>query len=270
MARVLVDEKWYESVRSDSWNEPDYESLVLSHASRIFPEWVTVLFKANVEDRFGVVKRPDLALIDRQYRCWYVVEVEMSHHNLVGHVLPQIEVFASGIYTEAHADYLHGKDATLDRGRLGLMVKSEQPLVHVVVDRPDTNWAAKLRAFDVTLSSVEPFRDAQNNTLLRINGEQPRSPGNVVTRLTRNQLRRFWSVESPAALPAGINKDNPLKIVVDGAVTLWQVVEVGDGALIVTGERGDPLKGWRVVDLLRRDDGSFEIRKVIPERLVDR
>jgi hypothetical protein len=34
-------------------------------------------------------KKPDLALIDRDYRAWWVVEVELAHHSLHHHVLPE-------------------------------------------------------------------------------------------------------------------------------------------------------------------------------------
>lgn len=97
MARVYSNKTWFDSVRSESWVEVEYERVVLANASILFPQWEAVPFKANVVGDDGTVKQPDIALIDRNYRRWCVVEVELSHHHFVNHVAPQVEAFRTAI-----------------------------------------------------------------------------------------------------------------------------------------------------------------------------
>ena len=103
--RLLVKGEWFEAVSSEGQYESDFESLVRGRARFLFPTYQVVLFKKAVESEDGR-KVPDLALIDSKYRYWWVVEVEMAHHSLYNHVIPQVEVFARGRYSEEHCDYL--------------------------------------------------------------------------------------------------------------------------------------------------------------------
>ena len=88
MARLLIDDEWYEAIDGRSWYEQDFESVVGAHATALFPGCHVVPFKIAVESGYGR-KIPDLALVDTDYREWSVVEIEMAHHSLHGHVIPQ-------------------------------------------------------------------------------------------------------------------------------------------------------------------------------------
>src|SRR5690606_19327485 len=114
--------------------------LVLSNAEVLFPQWIAVPFKTDVVGEDGTVKRPDMVLIDRKYRRWCVVEVELASHHYVNHVAPQVEAFRYGRYGNEHAEYIQSKNPVLDLIRLKEMVRSVPPQVLVIVDRPDTDW----------------------------------------------------------------------------------------------------------------------------------
>jgi hypothetical protein len=264
MARVFFNQTWFNSVRSGSWNEADYEQVIISNASILFPQWIAVPFKTNVMGDDGTVKQPDLALIDHSYRRWCVVEVELAHHHLVNHVLPQVEAFRTARYDDEHAAYLHRKDASLNLERLKTMMRTEPPEIIVIVDRPDTDWKKHLRPMEVALSIVEPFRGPGNQLLLRINGELPDLPGNVLTRLSRWQMRRLWKVHSPATLPEPSDDDGILEIAVENSPTFWKRTTIGDGVML-SALAGDVLRGWKAVDLVQHDDGSLSIQPIMPE-----
>ena len=108
MARLLIDDEWYEAIDGRSWYERDFESVVEAHAHALFPSCHVIPFKIAVESEHGR-KVPDLALVDTAYREWSVVEIEMAHHSLRGHVIPQVEVFAQGAYGEEHVQHLTGR-----------------------------------------------------------------------------------------------------------------------------------------------------------------
>ena len=264
MARVYFNQTWFESVRSESWNEADYEQVVMNNAGILFPQWIAVPFKTNVVGDDGTIKQPDIALIDRSYRRWCVVEVELASHHFVNHVAPQVEAFRTAKYDNEHAEYLHRKQPSLDLARLKAMVAGEPPQIVVVVDRPDTDWKRRLKHMDIALTIVEPFRGPGTHTLLRINGEAPDLPGNVLTRLSRTQLRRLWKVHSPAALPPS-GEDNTLDVFVESAPTRWKVTRLATGVLVTPLWVGDILRGWKGVDLVRHDDGSLSIQPVVLE-----
>jgi len=258
MPRLLVGQEWYESIRSQSWLERDYEAVVVNQAPQLFPSWRCVPFYETVEGEDGTRKRPDLALVDVEYRQWWVVEIELAHHNLYSHVIPQVDAFATGTYGSAHARALHSKARSLDLDRLEAMVRGEPPEVLVIVDSPSTNWAGPLRERRVGLAIVEPFRGLGTSIALRLNGDQPQPHPTILSRCSRGLIRRLLRVHSPASLPAGADV---LVVEFDGAETQWAVVHLQD-AVMLKPDHGDVLGDLASVDLVRRDDGGFAFQPV--------
>jgi hypothetical protein len=104
MARLLVGSEWYDAVASEDFYEVQFEGLVLQNAASLYPSYFAVPFKTTVTSEHGS-KKPDLALIDRDYRAWWVVEVELAHHSLHHHALPQVQVLATAEYGAPEAEY---------------------------------------------------------------------------------------------------------------------------------------------------------------------
>lgn len=129
----------YDSVSSNSFYEFEYENVILDRASLLFPEYHAVPFKKRVESETGRAIA-DLALIERSYRKWWVVEIELSHHSLSGHVLPQVDILANANYGTDIAQYLASRSSDLDIGSLENMMRGSQPLVVVIVDRYLPDW----------------------------------------------------------------------------------------------------------------------------------
>lgn len=258
MPRLLVGNQWYDAIRSQSWFERDYEALILSRSAELFPAWRCVPFSEVVEGEDGTRKRPDLALIDLQYRHWWVVEVELSHHNLFSHVIPQVDVFRTGTYGERHADALRAKAPELDATHLETMLRGSPPDVLVVVDSPRADWSGPLRERRVQLAIVEPFRGMGPTVALRVNGDQPQPHPTMLSHCSRGAVRRLLKVHSPAALP---DWEGGLMIEFQGAETRWDVVQLQD-AVMLRPERGDVLGDAAAVDLVRRDDGGLAFRPI--------
>jgi len=264
VARVLFDKVWFDAIRSQSWYEADYEKIIIDHCMDLFPQWILVPFKTDVVGEDGATKRPDFALVDYSYREWWIVEVEMAHHDLVAHVMPQVDAFRTATYERRHAEYLHGKNPALDLKRLADMMLGLPPEILVIVDRSDTDWRTALRARGVYLSTVEPFRDLAGRLLLRVNGYHPEPPVSVLTRCSRHALRRLWRVHSPAALPPPDGDDGILEIEFEGGITQWRRVQIADGVMLCA-SRGDILAKWRAVDLVKGEDGSLKFKPVTKE-----
>lgn len=235
--------------------------MVISRARDLFPRWICVPFRETVEGEDGTRKQPDLALIDQSYREWWVVEVELAHHDLLNHVLPQVGAFSTGRYDTRHANALHRAAPDLDRDRLVAMMAGEPPSVIVIVDSPSVAhmWRPRLREVSVSLGIVEPFRDPGNALILRLNGDQPEPLGEILTRCSRHlNLRRLWKVQSPATLLSG---EDVLEIEYEGTTSMWKRIALHD-AVFLQANRGDLLEGLALVNLIRRTDGRLTFQEV--------
>jgi hypothetical protein len=89
MSRILVNGQWYDALAETALYESDFERLVQTHAQRVFPAFCVAPFKCLVETEDGETAKADLALVSRDYRDWWIVEVELAHHP-DSHVLEQV------------------------------------------------------------------------------------------------------------------------------------------------------------------------------------
>ena len=201
-------------------------------------------------------RRPDLALVDRSYRYWWVVEIEMAHHSLYHHVIPQVEVFARGKYEQRHCDYLHNKCTNLNYAGLTDMIKGAQPRVLVVVNENVPRWREPIYRLDGLITVVEIFRSGRNHHILRINGDYPvGSDVNVVSacRLD-NMLPRLLRIDSPAAL--GVANGESVEIRLDGRLTAWSRLD-SSGDVWLTPRGRNPLAVRRNYVIVRNSEGNL-------------
>lgn len=260
--RLLVDEEWFDAVSSEGQYESDFESLLRGRSRFLFPEYYVASFEIPVESEEGR-KLPDLALIDRHYRHWWVVEVEMAHHSLYRHVLPQVAVFARGRYGDVHCDYMLAKcDEELDRAALSDMVKGAQPRVLVIVNRSMPNWIEPIRQYDALLTVVEVFRSGRNHHILRINGDYPEGSVDRIVSVCRldNCLPRLLEIDSPAAL--GIANGEQVSIEFNGGLTDWTRFDASDKVWLNPLER-NPLSLKQEYHILKDSDGRLSFKAVV-------
>jgi hypothetical protein len=247
--RLLVGHEWYEGLASEVWLESTYEAVIQSNAELLFPTWYLVPFKTMLEGADGV-RKPDFALIDRQYRQWWIVEVELAHHSLNRHVLPQVDAFRTARLTRSHAAYLSARQPELDEKSLWQMMLGAPPRVLVTVNQPRPNWVQPLAAKNAILMIVEPFRSHQNRIVLRVNGEQPEAAPEIVSQCRRH-LARMFRVDSPAKL--GGQHNDHFEIEFAGEVSMWVRLDVAD-AVYLRSMRGNVLGDFNRMALIRDDD----------------
>lgn len=254
MAGLLVNRTWFDGLASTELYESEFERLIAQESAVVFPGWRFVPFKVDVVSPLGR-RRPDYALIDPRYRLWYVVEVEMAHHSLEGHVIPQIEVFTDGEYGAAHADCIVRSAPDLDRSSIEEMLRGTPPHVFVIVNLPMSEWKVPLARYGVQLGVVEIFRSDRNTYALRVNGFRPELPRSALTLCRRDPIvLKLFSVDAPAALPIRPGEEGI--IAVDGRMTEWVRVDTAS-RVYLSPKRGDPVGDAKVVELQRADDGSL-------------
>ena len=261
MAKIVIDETVFDELDQSALYESEFERIVLQQAPYLFPGFRAVEFKClvcNEED----CSKPDLALIDVEYRQWWVVEVEMTRHSLKGHVIPQVSTFASATYGQREASYLHNKDRSLEVDRLDDMMKGIQPQVLVIVNGPKPEWVQPLRQFNAKLVVVQVFRSERNKLLLLFDGEVPTVfVANVLSRCFLDPyLPGFLAIESPSSL--GLGRNERVRLYTEGKVTEWERVDSGDKVWLCPVKGPNPLNPDHSYEIARSESGSLNIRKV--------
>lgn len=226
MPRLFIEGNRFEAVGSNALREREYQALILQYAESLFPGLITVPFSRIVYHE-GIGHGADLAVIAPDYSQWWVIEVELAHHSLEGHVLPQVSTLAQAPYGRDEARWLHERNSQLDLVSLERMMLGSQPEVVVVVNAARPSWAANLRPW-ARLMIVELFRSDRDRYILRQNGADLAASGAEITRLHMNRtVPRMLVVESPAPL---LDRDEDvLEIEYEGEVTDWIVIEAADG-----------------------------------------
>ena len=256
MAKIYHDGEWYEQLSTEALYEEEYERLLVEHGAALFPNYRLVKFKRTVYSDTGSAKA-DFALIHTRYREWWVVEAELSHHSLEGHVRPQIETLSRALYGEDDAMYLHTEDNALEAARLCSMVKGQQPGVLVVVNAPVPKWTIALKQCGALITILEVFRSRFNKHLYRLNGEQPIDTG-VQNSLCTVALARMLKLASPGILPNAHGEN--LTIHFRGGVTEWGRFDIQDGVYLVS-SKPISLNFKLRYELVEREDGSFALNE---------
>lgn len=259
MARILVNGIWYEDLPQSAIYESEYEQVILQKADKLFPSYYLIPFKKVVYSDHDSASA-DLALIEKQYREWWVVECELGQHSLMSHVIPQVETLASASYGRGEAEYLSRQRGDLKLRRLRDMMKGSQPQVLVVVNEPQNAWVEPLKRFDAQLCVIEMFRSQYNDYLCCVSGTQPHPPRSLVSECFVHQsLQNVLVVDAPAALSIGVGEST--RIWLGDKVTEWQRSDVSDAVYLFHKGRQNPLRRGERYVLLAREDGRLELKR---------
>ena len=225
MPRLFIEGQRYEAISSTSLQEREYQALILQHADVLFPGLLAVPFDKTVYHE-GIGHGADLAVIDPSYSRWWVVEVELSHHSLERHVLPQVETLAQAPYGDAEAEWLAERNRELDELGLKRMMLGAQPRVLVVVNAFRPEWMIYLRPY-AEMMVVELFRSERDRYIIRQDGVNLVVPQGEVTRChVHPAMPRMLVVESPAPLLARV--EDSVEIEYGGVLTEWNVIRQAD------------------------------------------
>jgi len=256
MARLLLRNEWFEPLSLHAQYESEFERILLAYADTLFPAWHLVPFKVDVRSEEGV-RRPDLALIDRDYGRWWVVEAEMARHDFNSHVLPQARVLANGKYDNTHVAALMRSGRELNPDRVAAMVRGEQPHVWVIVDHPRPDWQQPLRAIGAALGVIEIFRSETNQHSFRLNGEQPQPPATDVIECRRDRLvLRLWTVSAPGLLPISDGQAMDIYMEENGLPFRWMRKDTAS-AVYLSCTSGNPLQAFTRASLAKLEDGRW-------------
>ena len=182
MSRIFIPTsgRWYDELKAVAYyGETELESWIQQHAHSLFPHHYAIPFKKNVTSKStGKNRKPDLALIRRDFSAWVVVEVELERHEL-DHVLEQARVFLDGKYNfEEIAQYVRDQLLRHYRKRVPLsqlekLFDSHFPSVLVITDEHTEDWQKELRKLGVQFCIFEIYKNVFGSHVYRTFGDYP-------------------------------------------------------------------------------------------------
>jgi len=134
-------------------NEAELEAMVFEHYREIFGKNALLFSKRKIKSPARISTVPDAFVIDFESRKWYVVEVELSRHQVYDHIVAQITKFlnatksseskqglAKVIYKEIKSDpykkaLLEVNGIKEDKFKEILEILENQPEIVVIIDK---------------------------------------------------------------------------------------------------------------------------------------
>jgi len=261
MTKILVGDEWYETVDPGAYYESEFERVLVQKSGVIFPAFHALPFKKVVSSETDSA-RADYALIEKGYREWWVVEVEMSYHSLSGHVIPQIRTLANARYGHEEAEYLARQKPDLHPQRLMDMMKGTPPTVLVVLDRPEPSWVLEVERENAKMAVFEILRSKRHRYIYRVNGFVPSSVAEIVSCCRLDPLMpMLLCVESPGGL--GVERGEEVDIAYDGRLTVWSRLDTA-GQVWLKPETRNPLREGERYQLQRTCDGRLFLEICAP------
>lgn len=262
MSRIVLDGEVFERVASESLYEATLETVLLQMAETAFPSCVLMPFKRKLESPFGSAI-PDMVLIDRRLRRWWIVEVELSHHDLHSHVLQQVAIFASAAYgvEDARCILEQERGESLDPASLERLVTDLPPTVLVIADRWSDDWARAFRQHDAKLAVAELYRSLRNEVMLRLNGYRPEVHAASITLCRQNALLgRALTVMTPEVLMPYLTPASTVHLHYRGGATEWRFAALGPSALLYPCGRCPLEAAYSFFEICAEDGGVLQLK----------
>src|SRR5438128_1711447 len=97
MPRLLLNATWYEPLRPNAMSDASFEQLLLGDAGRLFPDFQSLSFRVRIESEHGSAS-PQLALVDSDYRSWWLCFLETGVPPTAADVLKRAEIVRTARY----------------------------------------------------------------------------------------------------------------------------------------------------------------------------
>ena len=146
----------HEHLRKIGVPEKQYESILSQHASQLFPTWTWIPWSPLLHARHSAVGvRPDALMLSNVDASWTVVEVELAHHSISGHIEPQLQRIRHAFYEPELASTLssRGRSTVSDFEQ---RIATSKPSFLCIADRFSQDIADVCRQFDFHLPWRRP------------------------------------------------------------------------------------------------------------------
>ena len=224
MGKLIQGDKVFERCDLNLFYEVEVQDQITARSDLVFPGYLYATFSEPIDGPAGR-KKADFVLVENQYRCWYVGEVERVGHSLYSHVIPQVQTFRDGYYNDRHANAIKAKNPAIDLERLKVLMANEPPIVYVLVDRLASDWPEAIRHEQAKLGIFEIYRRVGlTEFIFRVNGESPASFSTFLSFCTHHtSIPRLMRLETPSALD--IPNKTRIEVEFEERVGSWTVIK---------------------------------------------
>lgn len=260
MTLLIRQDRTYEQVYYEQ--ESHFLGIVKTELSKVLPGFSILDFSPLIIGDEGLRRRPDLALVHRDYKMWAVVEVELERHSLDHHVVPQVRTFSTGRYNESHATLLHRRDSTLNLEKLCNLTAYSPPVISVVVNSRlvlDDGWDVLESDYSARLTFLESFRSEDGDVIVSISGYLPTPRPSRVISLRKHKMMNALVCPRPEDVPAAIVDD--MRMYWRERPYTWPVLRTRD-TVVFLAPGGFTVRGDRNYEVARRDETRFELREL--------
>ena len=246
-------ERTFLLVDPDSPVESEFEYQVVRALSCAYPSYRCVTFGGTFA-LDGLKRRPDLALIAKDFSHWFVIEVELSSHSLDHHVLPQVRAFKFGV-PQADCVKILSERLEIDAKQAQSLLYVVPRTVAVVANKYDIAWVSALKGLGTQFLSLSIFKSSTGLMGLELEGRLQAFEeylGYGTYQATDRSLRFPKRVPLPAGLIELLD--------FTGTPSTWKVVRDED-SVWATKEHGIPdIDEGSLVQLIRTNEGHLFLR----------
>lgn len=257
--KLFIDNKCsndaaFDLVDPSGFSEGVFESHAVKALVCAFPEYRCIPFRADFSFD-GQIKRSDLALVHQSFSHWFIVEVELVSHSLMGHVVPQVRCFRYGEPFSSCADLLVEAIPGMEYSRAVSFLQFIPRSVLVVVNRHSTEWASCLRGLDIQMITVTVYRRKDGLVAHEIDGSLTVAKENLgFFKYSASDRSIRIPPTVPLELEGELRVEDPY-----GAVGLW-IASRSEDALWLTKLTGDPgFPHNEMLQLLRTSNGMLKL-----------
>lgn len=212
-------------------SEQQFEVMVGTQLSVMFSDFHVASFKPDVVGDEGGRRRPDLVLVDKSYRAWIVVEVELAHHSLEAHVYPQMSVLATGHWDDVHAVQLASACPMMDPHRISELVAYVPPKVVVVVNSRSVlgkGWNRLRTDLGVELMFLEEYQIDGEEPVLLMSGYEPEVRAERLAFAKKDRMLNALMCRPPRFIA-----DRRVRLEYEGVLSEWEVIHTVDLTMLL-------------------------------------
>lgn len=236
-----------------AFSEAEFEAHTVKALACAYPEYHCIAFRADFSFE-NQVRRSDLALVHKSFSHWFIVEVELLSHSLMGHVVPQLRCFRYGDPLSSSANLLCDAIPQMDYSRAVSFLQFVPRSVLVVVNRASTEWRSCFRGLDVQMLTLSVYRRGDGQIAHELDG------GLLVVKENLGFFR-YSAIDRSLRLPLTF-ADLEERIQIEdpfGVMGSW-IVSRTEEAVWLTKEMGDPgLPHNELLQILRTANGSLKL-----------
>jgi hypothetical protein len=267
MSRLLIphENNWYEELSSVAYyGETEFENCIKHYIDKIFPDFYSFQFKKDVKYN-GSIKRPDLAMLKKDYSDWWIIEAELKQHPL-NHVKPQVETFINGEYNYIiTADYIRKQiknlyKLNLDIEKIRNLILEKTPKVMVIVDDENDEWENELKSIGANLCTLQTFKAFNGNQAYRLVGNYPIIETSRSHCRYHKTFRNTLEIINPEIFTG--YKYKTLDIYWNDQLTAWEIIEKKQKNKITFTGTSNPIPPNSEYVLIKDSQSKFYIKKV--------